>query len=341
MSSSLADPEATYVVTGVSGFVGAHLLRLLLERGHRVRGTVRSSAQAEQVRLALAGLGVDLQALELHVVDLGRDDGWDAVCQGAQGVFHVASPLPRSRHDDPEQMLATARGGTLRALSAASRQGVRRVVMTSSISAVEHGHRHGGLKTLDESHWSVLDERITAYCRSKTLAERAAWDFVSGAGAGLELVTLQPGYILGPALLPRTGGSNEIIGKLVRREVPGLPRMRLPFVHVLDVAELHYRAMLTPAAADRRFCCALPSWSLGEVSRVLAEAGYRVTRLQLPDLAVRLVGLFDAEVALVVHELGPRPEFPCKPARELLGWQPRPIEQAILDAATSCVAQCG
>lgn len=329
--------EKPVVVTGASGFVAHHIVRMLLEAGHRVRGTVRTAARGSSLRDALARAGVEVGGLELAVADLTRDEGWNAVLEGTDFVFHVASPIPTRPARHVDELVGPARDGTLRVLRNAAERGVRRVVMTSSVSAMVHGHARDGTKTFAEADWSVLDGSISAYDKSKTLAERAAWDFVEHLPEErrFQLVTIEPGFILGPSLDADHGTSNELVRKLANRALPGLPDLHFAIVHVLDVAELHLRAMTEPAAAGRRIACALPSLPLAEVARILTDAGYRVPRRSLPGWALRVAGLFDRQVAVIVPELGKRDDFDCRGARDLLGWKPRTAESAVLDAAAS------
>jgi len=325
------------VVTGASGFVAQHVVRLLLDKGYTVRGTLRDAARESGLRASLELAGVNIERLEFFTADLTRDAGWREALEGAKFVFHIASPVPQRppRHDS--ELVLPARDGTLRVLRAAHELGIRRVVMTSSISAVMQGHPRDGSKVFTEADWSIVDDKIPAYDKSKTLAERAAWDFVMSLpdAQRLELVTINPGFILGPSLDHDHGVSNELVRKMIRRDVPGLPDLHFPLVHVLDVAELHWRAMCTPSAAGQRFCCALPLLSLPEIGEILAQAGYRVSRRKLPNWTVRVVGLFDRQVAVILPELGKRDDFDCSRAKQILGWQPRTAQSAVLDAASS------
>src|SRR5262245_37659526 len=189
-------------VTGASGFIALHCVRELLERGYRVRGTIRSLDKEAGVRAALGALGKS-ERLSFAAADLNADAGWDAALTGATYVLHVASPLPKKAPKDPDELIRPAREGALRVLGAASRAGVKRVVLTSSMAAVMSGHEHTEERTFDEDDWSNLQGPMGAYERSKTLAESAAWEFVRGLPAerSLELVAVNPSYVLGPSLL--------------------------------------------------------------------------------------------------------------------------------------------
>jgi dihydroflavonol-4-reductase len=329
--------EKPILVTGASGFLALHVVRLLLAAGHPVRGTLRSPARGASLRDRLADAGVGVENLELVRADLEQDAGWPEALRGVDFVFHIASPLPDKPPRHVDEFVGPAKEGTLRVLRNAAEQGARRVVITSSVSAMVHAKPRDGTAVLTENDWSTLDESISAYDKSKTVAEQAAWTFVGQLpdGARFELVTIQPGFILGPSLDADHGTTNELVRKLANRALPGLPDLHFPIVHVLDVAELHVRAMIEPEAAGKRIACALPSIPISEVAKILADAGYRVPHRPLPGWLLRLAGIFDRQVAVVISELGKRDNFDCRRARDILGWKPRTAESAILDAASS------
>jgi len=331
------EPQNTVVtVTGASGFIALHCVRELLERGYRVRGTLRSLSRQSAVRTALAPLEPG-DRLSFEEADLSDDSGWDAAMAGATYALHVASPVPKRAPRDPGELIRPAREGTLRALGAASRAGVVRLVMTSSVAAVMSGRDREPARTFDEDDWSDLGQRMGAYERSKTLAEQAAWEFIRGVPPErrLELVTMNPVYVLGPSLLGTDNASNEVVGKLLRREVPGVPRLQLGFVDVRDVAIAHVLAMTVPEAAGERFILFSETRSMQEVAEVLAAAGYRVPNRILPNFMVRLVSLFDPTVRLIVDDLDKPFLTTSAKARRLLGWSARPMKEMVLDAAAS------
>lgn len=328
------------LVTGASGFVALHLVHLLLRHGHRVRGTLRDPSRASSLCESITKAGLDTARAEFVKADLNHDEGWREALENVEFAFHVASPVPQRPARDDSELVTPAREGTLRVLRAARTAGVRRVVLTSSVSAIMQGHARDGKEVLSEDDWSIVDERIPAYDKSKTLAERAAWEFLADMReqAPFELVAINPGFILGPALDSDHGTSNELVRKLITRAVPGLPDLFFPIIHVQDVAELHWRAMCAPGASGLRLCCALPAMSSPEIADVLERAGYRVPRRRIPDWMIRLVGLFDRQVAVILPELGKRDNFDCSRVRSVLGWNPRSAESAILDAARSLVS---
>lgn len=325
------DPAHSLVtVTGASGFVALHCVRELLKQGYQVRGTVRDLGLVPALREALQPLD-DGSRLSFVRAELMNDQGWNEAMAGARAVLHVASPVPKERPKDEQELIAPAVEGTLRVLRAAHDAGVSRVVMTSSMSAVSSGHPHVQGRVFDENDWSDLDKAVDAYEKSKTLAERAAWQFAKEQG--LALVCLNPVYVLGPSLRRVDNASNEIVGKLLRREVPGVPRVNFGLVDVRDVAVAHVLAMTAKQAAGERFILFSETRSMKEIALTLAEAGYRVPTTQLPNFVVRLVALFDPVVRLVVDRLD-RPFLTTSAkAERLLGWSCRPMKDMVVDTA--------
>jgi dihydroflavonol-4-reductase len=335
-------PASTKVlVTGASGFVAMHCILRLLERGYRVRGTLRSLAREAQLRETLQKHAALDDRLEFVQADLLQDAGWPAAVQGCEYVLHVASPFPLEPPKHEDELIVPAREGALRVLRAAAAGGVRRVVLTSSVVAVNEG-LPPRQEPFDENDWSDIS-RSDAYTKSKTIAERAAWDFVNGPENthGLELAVINPGYIMGPLLDGNFRTSSELIRKLLRREVPGLPQSMVSIVDVRDVADAHQAAMTSPAAAGQRFLCFSDVLWMQEIAQVLnrqfASRGFRVPVGVLPNALVRFIALFDSSVRLTVPYLGKRLNLSNQRIRSVLGWKPRPKEEAINSMAQSLI----
>lgn len=335
--------EEIVVVTGATGFIAQHCILELLRAGYRVRGTVRNPARAEHLRATLERLTSVEGRLDFVPADLEQDGGWEAAMGGAKFVLHVASPIPLAPPKDENALIRPARDGTLRVLRAASQAGVQRVVLTSSIAAIAHGHPHDDTKVFDEGDWSDPSKDIGAYERSKTLAERAAWDFVDKLPADrrLELAVINPGYVFGPVLDGHVGISVGLIRRLLTRDVPGCPRLHLSCVDVRDVAQLHVLAMRTPEAAGQRFVCSGESAWVIDVARILQRhfgpRGFRVPAREVPDWLVHVVALFDKSARLILKELGRPREFSHERATRTFGWQPRGVEEIFIATGESLI----
>jgi dihydroflavonol-4-reductase len=298
------------LVTGATGFLASHCITSLLRAGYGVRGTVRDpAARAEGVRAAVRAGGADPANLSFAVANLDTDTGWADAMAGCSGVLHLASPFPVEEPKRPADVIGPAREGTLRILRAARDAGVRRVVLTSSVLAVtlplhdEPGHIY------DERDWSDPERPgLTAYMASKTLAERAAWDFVRREGGGLELAVVNPALVLGPPLDAHLSASLEVLRLMARGSYPAVPRARINVCDVRDVAEVHLRALADPAAAGERFLVSGGTIALLEIGRVLAEVcpdlARRAPRWELPDWAVRAAARVDARLRAVLLDLG-------------------------------------
>jgi dihydroflavonol-4-reductase len=300
--------DTTVLVTGVSGFIAKHCAVQLLNAGYRVRGTVRSLDRATQVKDTLAR-HTDASKLEFAETDLESDAGWNEALEGCTSVLHVASPFPTSQPKDEQVLIRPAVEGTLRVLRAAKFAGVERFVQTSSTVAVQHGHPRDRTAPFTEADWTVVDAPgVTPYAKSKTLAERAARDFVRTDGDGLHYSSVNPGFVLGPALDADVGASAEIIEMFLRGKYPGAPRMSFPCVDVRDVALMHRLALESNIPSGGRYLCVAECvWMIDIANAIrsqLGEAARKVPSRELPNWMVKLVALFDPTARTIVPELG-------------------------------------
>ena len=332
------------LVTGGSGFVATHCIAQLTDAGYRVRTTVRSPAREVDVLALLKTAGCEPgDALEFFTADLTTDVGWPEAVAGVDYVLHVASPFPTSMPKHEDELIVPARDGALRVLRAARRAGVKRVVLTSSFAAVGYGPIPEG-KVFTEADWTDPDyPGISAYVKSKTLAELAAWEFVKGEGEGLELAVVNPVGVLGPVLGSDFSTSIQLVSRLLDGSVPGAPKLTFNIVDVRDIADLHIRAMISSQAAGGRFLGVTGDpVSMSRISSLLRErlgdqANKAPTR-ELPNWLMKLVSIFDSSLKQVVPELGHVRPASSEKARSVLGWQPRSGEDAIIATAQSLIA---
>lgn len=331
------------LVTGGSGFIAAHVILKLLGEGHQVRASVRHSGRAADVRAMLAGAGMEPgDRLSFATTDLERDNGWADAVDGVDYVMHVASPFPAGVPADEGELIRPAREGTLRVLRAARDAGVKRVVVTSSFAAIGYGHPPQR-DTFDERDWTNPDAPgVQPYMKSKALAERAAWDFMAREGGDMELSVVNPVGVFGPALGANLSTSVSLVKALLDGNIPAAPRIWFGVVDVRDVAELHVKAMTDPKAVGERFlatagnCVSLHQLALTLRSN-LGSAARRVPRFELPDFLVRLAALRLPMARAAVPQLGIVRNGSSEKARRLLGWTPRPAEEAILASAESLI----
>lgn len=334
--------QGTVLVTGGSGFIASWCVIQLLQRGYAVRTTVRSLDRERSVRAAI-GKVVDAQdRLRFHAVDLTADAGWEGAVQGCDFVLHVASPVTLATPRNPDDLIGPARDGTRRVVDAAIDAGVRRIVVTSSVAAASPSP--GLLESLsDETVWTDAgDRRVNAYSRSKTLAERSAWDLIGSSNGSTTLTTINPSVVLGPVLSGDYSASVQVVQRLLAGKVPGIPRLGFNIVDVRDVADLHVRAMIAPEAAGQRFIAAGSFAWMADMAMLLrarlGDAACKVPTRQVPDFVVRLAGLFSRELRGVAPRLGQRRDFTSAKAHAVLGWKARPLEETVLECARSLVA---
>ncbi len=338
---------STILVTGGSGFIGSHCIVQLLAAGHQVRTTLRSLKREADVRAMLKQGGVDPgdnsgDHLSFTAADLESDANWPQAVAGCEYVLHVASPFPQSVPKHEDELIVPAREGALRVLRAARDAGVKRVVLTSSFAAIGYGHIQQ-TAPFTEADWTNPNSPATsAYAKSKTLAERAAWDFIAREGGSLELSVVNPVGVFGPVLGPDYSTSILLIQRLMDGAVPGIPRLCFGAVDVRDVADLHVSAMIHPAAKGERFLAVAGDFlSMRDIAKILKSrmgaAAKRVPTWQLPYWLVRLAALRDPAVKLIIPELGKVKNATNEKARRMLAWSPRSNEESIVATAESLV----
>lgn len=334
-------PTGTIVVTGASGFIAKHIIVELLNRGYAVRGTVRDLAKVDATRTAIARTGAKTEKLGFAAADLLDDAGWDSALAGADAVLHTASPFPIQQPDNDNDLLMPARDGTLRVLAAATRAGIKRAVVTSSTVAILYGsglpdgHIYTEADFTDETR-----SELTAYIRSKTLAEKAAWDFVKRHGDALRLTAINPGFVQGPALDGDLSTSHGLFQLMAQGLYPAAPKIRFPVVHVQDVARAHAAVLENDATIGQRYLVADGTlMSLYDLGRIMAEmlpdlAG-KAPRFELPDMVVRAMAVADKRLRTILPELGKVKQYSNANARAGLGLEFVSGRQACEDSIRS------
>jgi len=331
----------TVLVTGGTGFIAQYCIIALLNAGYHVRTTVRSLSREQEVRSYLRTGGVDAgDRLSFVVAELGADAGWDAAAAGCTYAFHGASPTPSGDQASEDDWIRPAVDGNLRVLRAARDAGMKRVVLTSAFGAIGVGHKPLG-RPFVETDWSDLSGNVAPYQKSKTLAERASWDFIAREGDGLELASVNPTMVLGPALGADYSHSIRTIKQMLDGQ-PGYPRIRTCVVDVRDVADLHLRAMIDPAANGERFLATSgDSLSMVDIAKLLkaqmGAAASRVSTRALPNIVIRTMAMTNPAVKAIVPLLGAEMDASGEKARRLLGWTPRSREEAVIASAESLV----
>lgn len=334
---------ATVLLTGGTGFLGAHAIARLLADGQQVRTTVRSLSRQADVEAMLRVAGApDAASVRYFQADLTADDGWAEAVADADYVLHVASPFPGAQPKCEDEVIVPARDGALRVLRAARDAGVRRVVLTSSFAAVGYGHDQTG-RVFDERDWTEVNgPGVSAYTKSKMLAERAAWDFIEADGKDLELSVVNPVGIFGPVLGPDYSSSIQIIAAMLGGGMRVAPPVWTNVVDVRDAADLHVRAMTAPQAAGQRYLAlAGEPMSFHEIAVTLrsrlGDAAGKAPAGTAPAWLIRLMARFTPRLRELVPQLGVIRRASNAKARAELDWSPRSNQDALTATGESLI----
>jgi len=328
------------LVSGGSGYIAGFIIQQLLTEGWTVHTTVRSLSREAELRPLLGGTP---ETLRFFAADLMKDDGWAEAMAGCTHVAHVASPLSNIPPRNEDELIVPAREGVLRALRFAKAAGVTRFVQTSSVAAIAYGHGKGQ-HHFTEADWTNVESRDAyAYVKSKTIAERAARDWMAAQGAGMEFLTINPAAVLGPVWSKDFSASIEIINQLLSGALPGCPDLGFGIVDVRDLADLHVRALTRPGLDGERFIASGPFLKMKDVAAILRAKmpleARKVPTRGLPDWIVRLGARFNPVIKQVVGELGNVRDASAAHAFERLGWKTRAPEDSIVDCARSLIVQ--
>lgn len=301
----------TVLLTGASGYIAKHIALQLLEAGYHVRATLRDLSRSAEVTAAVRPHLSDDNALESRlsfvVLDLLSDAGWDAAMADVDVVMHTASPFPLTQPKNEDDLIRPAVDGAIRALRAAHRANITRVVLTSSTAAISGSALPAGDTSFDETNWTdPTDPTTSAYVRSKTLAEKAAWDFVRDEAPQMQLTTINPGFVLGAPLDANYGTSIAVIERLLRGKDPMLPDIGFATVDVQDVAEMHVTVINRPETFGQRIMtvdCFLP---FAQMARAVKSAfpDRKIPTRVAPDFLIRFLGLFDPAIKSILPGLG-------------------------------------
>ena len=331
----------TVLLTGVTGFLGGHIAKSLLDRGYHVRGSLRNPDRAPQTAAAIETLGADVSRLDFVQLDLLRDAGWQEAADGARYMVHSASPFVTSMPRDPSVLIEPAVRGTERAIQAAKNAGTEKIVLTSSLAAIVYGRGRNRPQKLGPDDWpDPAEGLLSAYALSKLLAERRAWELVE---SGPALTVVNPGFIIGPLPDSDPGTSGAILLRLLRGDIPMLPKLSFHPVDVRDLADIHANALTSDAMNGKRVPAGFGPVSMQELARDLADDlpdyANRIPNRVAPNWLIRLIALFDRDLRANVSELGYAPSLDSSRGKELLGRTPRTSRQAVADMASDMIAK--
>ncbi len=328
------------LVTGGSGFIAVHCIVKLLQQGYVVRTTLRSMSRENEVKGMLKNGGVNsFDNLSFIEANLSDDNNWDEAVKDCEYVLHIASPTPIVNYKHEDEMINPAKDGVLRVLKAARDAGVKRVVLTSAYGAVGVGHKNR-TTPFTEKDWSILSADTHPYQKSKTIAEKAAWDFIKKEGGNLELSVVNPVAVMGPVLGTDYSHSNQILRRMLEGEINACPKIDSCYVDVRDVADLHLLAMTHPKANGERFLASSgKALSMLDVANILksrlGDDGKKVPTKEVPNWKLRLAALFNPSLRMMATLLGKYAQVSGEKAQKLLNWNPRSNEEAIIATAES------
>ena len=323
------------LVTGASGYIALHCISELLKKGYAVKGSLRNLDREEEVRSSIKKEVAD-DNLEFYKLNLLSDDGWKDAMQGCDYLLHMASPFITYEPKNEDDLIRPAKEGTLRALKFAKYAGVKKVVLTSSVAAIAYGHKK---PICGPSDWSDINQNIGAYTKSKTIAERAAWDFInSQEQKNMTMTTIHPGLVLGPLLSNDIdGASADIMNKLITGQFPGNPNLNFTIVDVRDVALLHVKAISSDESNGKRCLTTSKDYlHMSKLSSILREGGYKkAPSKNIPNFIVKFLALFSSEMKGVARNLDRKYEVDISETISLFNWKPIEIKKTILDMAAS------
>jgi dihydroflavonol-4-reductase len=333
------------LVTGGSGFIAKHVILQLLNEGFEVRASVRSLDRSAEIMAAMVLHAKNTTDLEKRLtfceLDLTKDDGWNEALQNCQALMHTASPFPLEQPEDEDELIKPAVEGTLRALKAAQEAGVERVILTSSVVSIYNKRLAAGRNRYDETDWSENNSPMaTAYSKSKTLAEKAAWSFVR-ENSEVKLTTICPSLVLGPPLDGKIGSSLKVIARLLSGKDPMVPNLGMAIVDVRDIAQMHVRALQRPESAGNRYIGSERFMWMRDIALVL-KAEYPDRKIPLrvaPDWLMRVMGMFDKTIKGILPSLGHEVPLDNSAAAEVLGIEFIEARQAIRTSASSLIRE--
>lgn len=328
------------LLTGVSGFLGSHTAIELLNRGYKVTGTLRDLKRADSLRSIISKHTDNIDNLSFFQAVLLDKEVWKEASKNKDYVIHAASPFPRELPKDENDLIIPAKEGTLNVLNAAKANNVKRVILVSSISTVVYGKTKAEMdQVFTEENWTDITNKADTkpYIRSKTIAEKAAWDFMEREGAGMEMVSILPGAMLGPVLEEDFGTSANIVIKILDGKMPAMPKIAFEIVDVRSVAQLLVDVIEKKHAAGNRFMASSGHMTMKQLANVL-KLNYpdkKIKNFEMPNFLSRFIALFEPSLKPILLDLGITRKIDASKAKRVLGWKPISKEDAILDCAKS------
>ena len=330
------------LLTGITGFLGSHTAIQLLNKGYQVTGTLRDPRRINSIREIIAQHTPGVHNLTIEVADLNDAHIWKKLAQNMDYIQHIASPFPRQLPKQENDLILPAQKGTLNILRAASEAEVKRVVMVSSLAAVVYGKSKKELsQVFTENDWTdeTNKQDTTPYMRSKTFAEKAAWEYLRQHACGLELTTVLPGAILGPVLEEDFGTSANIVVSILNGSLPAMPKISFDLIDVRSVAALLIQAMETAQSANKRYIASAGCLTFAQIAKILKQQypDRKISTRELPNFATKIFSVFEKNLKPILIDLGVKRKTDISKANNELNWQPLSVKEAILACAQSAI----
>ena len=335
-------------LSGASGYIGKHITLQLLNQGYTVRASVRSSAKADEVIAAVKPHLVDaaaINALSIVELDLLSDTGWTEALRGVDVLMHTASPFSIDKVKDENVLIRPAVDGTLRALRAAHAAGVKRVILTSSVAAIQGVELEQGATDYDETNWTDVSTALgrDPYTKSKTLAEKAAWDYIASEAPEIALTTINPSMVLGAPLDRNYGTSVSVLERILDAKDPAMPDLAFSIVDVQDVAMMHVKSIDMKAAEGQRYIAASNAITFIEIAKILKKTfpNKKIVTRKAPKLLMYVLALFDGQIKSILPMLGKPVRINSKKAQAAFAFDFIDVEKSIVETGTFLMAGIG
>ena len=324
------------LVTGASGYIALHCIKELLVNGYKVKGSLRNLDREVEVRNSLRTV-INNKNIEFCKLNLLNDEGWEDAAADCDYLIHIASPCCIEEPKNEKDLIEPALEGTLRALKAAQNSKVNKLILTSSMGAIAYGHNK---KICCPSDWTDTSKDIGAYIKSKTLAEKAAWDFVNKqSDVSFTMTSINPGMVFGPLLSNDIEGiSANLITKMITGKFPALPDIYFTVVDVRDVAQLHLKSLKNKQSDQKRIIATSQEGiPFLEISKILRKLGYKKSPNNLvPTKVIKSLALFNRDMKYTSHMI----ERGCYGADisetiSIFDWKPISLNKTLDDMTSS------
>ena len=287
--------EEKVLVTGASGYIALHCINELLKSGYKVKGSLRNLERQYEVKQSIDSSLLNNQ-IEFCSLNLLSDEGWEEAADDCDYLIHVASPFIIEEPKDENTLISPALNGTLRALKAAKKANLKKVVLTSSMASIAYGHsKH----ICNPNDWTDTKKEVGAYIKSKTIAEKAAWEFVNSHCESFSMTTIHPGMVFGPLLSKDIdGASATLINNMIKGKFPALPQIYFTVVDVRDVAKIHVKSLENKLSDNKRVIVTSKNGiSFLEIANCLRALGFtKCPQKLIPNQVISSLAPFNKEM---------------------------------------------